>query len=167
MKFLNLESLKIEEVKTGVRTWEYDSEVDPNWTLKQFNGALLGSIKNKSAWAPTKVNCFKFNITIVDDVDAPLADEEIVDMATSAANLINGAIFNGILIPGKGRQRERRLDVPEELKHSLNASLGVIKDAINTLTTINKFNIEITFYLKNAVKNTSEKILEYTLVNQE
>lgn len=167
MKFLNLDTLKIEEAKTGVRTWEYECTIDPNWTLKEFNAALLGCIKNKNSWASTKVNCFKFNISIVDDVESPLADEEVVDLATSAANLIDGAIFNSILIPNKGRNRERRLDVPEELKKNLYTSMGIVKNAINTLTIINKFNIEIVFNLYNTTTKSSEKVLEYTLVEQE
>ena len=42
-----------------------------------------------------------------------------------------------------GRPRERRLDVPDNLKQNVNCSMSLLKSAINIQTRVNKFQITL------------------------
>lgn len=62
----------------------------------------------------------------------------------TVVNVILAAFFE--IITGQlrfGRNRERRLDVPEELKTSVNCSMSLLKRAINYRTVVDKFQLVV------------------------
>ena len=81
---------------------------------------------------PTRPHNFQFELA------AENIDEEAFE---SAVKLILAAFFEINKIE-KGRPRERRLDVPENLK-TLNCNMSLLKNAINYQATVDKFQIEI------------------------
>jgi hypothetical protein len=71
--------------------------------------------------------------------NAEITEEEF----ESAVNVILAAFFRNIRVD-KGRPRERRLDVPENLKGDVHCSLALLKNAINYRTLVDRFQLEIT-----------------------
>jgi hypothetical protein len=61
----------------------------------------------------------------------------------SAVNVVLTAFFEELTgRSGVGRPRERRLDVPEELK-VVNCSMSLMKRAVNYKTVVDKFQVQI------------------------
>ena len=69
--------------------------------------------------------------------------EELSEEAfETAVNVLVAEFFKGIRI-NQGRQRERRLDVPDELRQNVHCNMSLLKNAINYNTLIDKFQLEI------------------------
>ena len=75
----------------------------------------------------------------------PLGEELPEDDFESVVNCTLTCFFDA-LVGGKfavGRNRERRLDVPENLKLEVNCMMSALKRAINYQTKINRFQLTI------------------------
>lgn len=139
MQYVNLNTLKIEnttpddKIMVNVAIVPYDD-------LQSISCQWLNTIAAvKKAFEvidrPTRPHKFEFEVQ---------ADEKLsVEPFESAVKLILAAAFEMILVDTKkGRPRERRLDVPENLK-TLNCNMSLLKNAINHQTLVDKFQIEI------------------------
>lgn len=139
MQYVNLNTLKIEtttpddKIMVNVAIVPYDD-------LQSISCQWLNTIAAvKKAFdpidRPTRPHKFEFEVQ---------ADGELsVESFESAVKLILAAAFEMVLVnTRKGRPRERRLDVPENLK-SLNCNMSLLKNAINYATVVDKFQIEI------------------------
>lgn len=82
---------------------------------------------------PNKIYNFVFDI-----VPEELSEE----VFETVINILVAEFFKGIRI-SQGRQRERRLDVPNELKQNVYCNMSLLKNAINYNTLIDKFQLEI------------------------
>ena len=139
MQYVNLNTLKIEtttpddKIMVNVAIVPYDD-------LQSISCQWLNTIAAvKKAFEvidrPTRPYKFEFEVQ---------ADEKLsVESFESAVKLILAAAFEMVLVDTKkGRPRERRLDVPENLK-VVNCNMSLLKNAINYATIVDKFQIEI------------------------
>jgi hypothetical protein len=136
MKFINLEKLKI--TKAGLyKTKEVNIDLQESNTVFEIKQHIRDSFDY--LFEETALETL-FDITIeggahvnsIEDADAYF---------TTVVNILTAIFFDSICIP-KGRPRERRLDVPENLK-TVAASLSLLKKAINSQTYYNKFNLTV------------------------
>lgn len=74
------------------------------------------------------------------------------------------ALFFDSICTDERREREARLDVPDDLAASVHMSLGALKDAINYKTTIDNFNLVIKGFFEELVKT---EYLDFYLVTTE
>lgn len=139
MQYVNLNTLKI-ETTTPEDKIMINAAIVPYDDLQSISCQWLNTIAAvKKAFEvidrPTRPYKFEFEVQ---------ADEELsVESFESAVKLILAAAFETILVDTKkGRPRERRLDVPENLK-TLNCNMSLLKNAINYQTLVDKFQIEI------------------------
>lgn len=89
------------------------------------------------------------HITDLDEADAYFI---------TVVNIFSAIFFDSLCIP-KGRPRERRLDVPEELKKSA-VSLSLLKKAINYQTYYQRLNLSITWSIEIFVEG-EKKIFDF------
>lgn len=139
MQYVNLNTLKI-ETTTPEDKIMINAAIVPYDDLQSISCQWLNTVAAvKKAFEvidrPTRPYKFEFEVQ---------ADEELsVESFESAVKLILAAAFETILVDTKkGRPRERRLDVPENLK-TLNCNMSLLKNAINYQTLVDKFQIEI------------------------
>jgi hypothetical protein len=139
MQYVNLNTLKIETTNPEDKIM-INAAIVPYDDLQSISCQWLNTIAAvKKAFdpidRPTRPHKFEFEVQ---------ADEELsVESFESAVKLILAAAFEMILVDTrKGRPRERRLDVPENLK-TLNCNMSLLKNAINYQTLVDKFQIEI------------------------
>ena len=71
-----------------------------------------------------------------------ILEELSEEVFETAVNVLVAEFFKGIRI-NQGRQRERRLDVPDELKQNVHCNMSLLKNAINYNTLIDKFQLGI------------------------
>lgn len=134
MFFIDLNKLKIIEdddysvVSKKIEINSDDSTIIIASKAREVCNKLLD--KNKKSNNKSTV----FNITI--DIDK-IEKEDFITIV----NVFNAVFFEKIVIH-KGRERERRLDIPENLSF-IHTSAGLLKKAINNQTKINKFNLII------------------------
>ena len=137
MEYINLKNLKIEstqpddKIEACITMVSYD---DLKSMVEQFP-AMEAAVKKvvDTIDRPSRPHRFEFEVVS----DEPL-DEDAFE---SAVKLITAAFF-GVIVGDKGRKRERRLDVPENLK-TLNCNMSLLKCAINYQTVVDKFQLEI------------------------
>lgn len=139
MQYVNLNTLKIETTNPEDKIM-INAAIVPYDDLQSISCQWLNTIAAvKKAFEvidrPTRPYKFEFEVQ---------TDEELsVESFESAVKLILAAAFETILVDTKkGRPRERRLDVPENLK-TLNCNMSLLKNAINYQTLVDKFQIEI------------------------
>lgn len=163
MNFLNLETLQIEK-SSFVEGNDIHLEIDPNCPFKKMqslvNEAVSTIYRNKESSLPFN---FKFNVVLIDDVDDPLKKEELMDMVECVANVVNSEVFSTITTDTL-RKRERRLDIPENLKPFIYASLSAVKKMINYETHFTSFNVQIDFSFKTQGK--VKTLAQYSLIEQ-
>ena len=82
---------------------------------------------------PNKIYNFIFDV---------MPEEFSEEVFETVVNVLVAEFFKGIRI-NQGRQRERRLDVPDELKQNVYCNMSLLKNAINYNTLIDKFQLEI------------------------
>lgn len=138
MYFLDLKDLKISKAY-NFHTEELYIDVDANDNLIQMSQKIKQSIPNfeKEVELETFIDVL---LTISNcGGDTALID----DVFTCATNVILSTLKEKLIKPNEGRARERRLDVPENLK-VVNADMSLVKKLINHATWLNRFNVNIT-----------------------
>ena len=137
MQYINLKTLTIENTTPDDIVMVYVTPIhynDSDAISSQWQSMRAAVQKCLTGLdRPTRPHRFDFEITSAE----PLSEEAF----ESAVKLILAAAFEAITSKD-GRKRERRLDVPENLK-TLNCNMSLLKNAINYQTTVDKFQIEI------------------------
>ena len=139
MQYVNLNTLRIErtipsdKVMHFLQVVDYDDSkpLSEQWTISR------DAVKNAFAGIdrPTRPHCFHFLLESAE----PFTFESF----ESAVNVVLTAFFEELTgRSGVGRPRERRLDVPEELK-VVNCSMSLMKRAVNYKTVVDKFQVQI------------------------
>lgn len=109
--------------------------INENMNINEITLISKEAVKNLLAdLNPDKVYNFAF------DLMAEQLSEEVFE---TVVNVLVAAFFQGMRID-KGRPRERRLDVPDNLKGDVHCSLALLKNAINYRTLVDRFQLEIT-----------------------
>jgi hypothetical protein len=139
MLFLNLDKLKIN------KSYQYQtkSTVIGDESLLQGTIAQIGfAAKNGLQEVLDDMPAIECVYEFIVNGDGVATEDEAADFI-SVVNIVLGAFFNRIC-QDKGRARERRLDVPENLK-ALKVNMSILKKAINSATIIDNFNIIIKY----------------------
>lgn len=139
MLFLNLDKLKIHK---SYRHQTFTVEINEPGLVTGAIGHMKVAAENalhESFDVLPAIDAL-YEITICGDGEA---NDEEIDGFLSATTIITRAFFSRILIK-EGRARERRLDVPENLK-VMNANMSIIKEAVNSKTLIDNFNLHIVY----------------------
>ena len=148
-KFLNLTNLTIDNIYKGncnthMKSIIIPDEENPN-KIKLPDLARI--IDNEISYqfailavdqAVLAPQLFRFTI-----IAHELTSENEIPFFETCVNLILSSFFNYNLRLQRGRNREHRLDVPENLVPYLHVSNRLIKSAINYETLFDCFNIEI------------------------
>lgn len=146
MLFISLDKLKLHKAYNyHTYTIEIDDTNYLSGTIGQMKVAAENALSEAFEVLPAIDSVYE--VVIVGEGDA--TGEEAEDFV-SAINIITRAFFSRIL-KNEGRARERRLDVPEKLK-VLKANMSIIKEAVNSKTLIDNFNLvikykDLVFYL--------------------
>ena len=136
LTYLDLENLDIRTTEDNQEIITKGTHIDlvPNSSISTFAAKIDPAVK-KLLEELNSDKIYNFGIDLFGDID----DEEF----ESAVNVILAAFFRNIRVD-KGRPRERRLDVPENLKGDVHCSLALLKNAINYRTLVDRFQLEIT-----------------------
>lgn len=132
MNILNLNDLTVEKARSLTEI-NYEIQIDWSLPLLQVRSLLQDTIVNCLKEIPNGAVHYHFNIVNA----TPATDDDFISMV----NTIEALFFMNITL-GTGRNRERRLDVPEGL-HACHVPSGVLKRAINHRTKLDYFNISI------------------------
>ena len=136
LNYLDLADLKIktiadssEIIAKGTRV-----KISENMTINEITLISKEAVKNLlKDLDPNKIYNFIFDV---------ISEELSEEAFETAVNVLVAEFFKGIRI-NQGRQRERRLDVPDELKQNVHCNMSLLKNAINYNTLIDKFQLDI------------------------
>lgn len=140
MRYLDLNTLTVREEDTldvsyflqKVEVWSGCTLSKMGELLKPHCDLMRQGLTSRDA---AKVHSFTFELRSSDGVIDADEFESFVNVCLSW--------FFAAFVEMTPRAREKRLDVPENLKQGVNCSLSLLKRAINYTTPIDKFNITI------------------------
>lgn len=137
MQYINLKTLKIEnttlddKIEVKIIPIEYDDSKPITELFPSMGVAVKNALESVDRL--TRPHRFDFEVR---------ASETLTEESFESAVKLILAAFFGTIVRDKGRPRERRLDVPENLK-SINCNMSLLKCAINYQTLVDKFQVEI------------------------
>lgn len=139
LKYLDLSKLKVDLVSTDeeVITKGVSIEIPKDCSIIEMNDIVDASIKTLVQNLDEN-KIYNLAVDVLDTEYQELSEEEF----ESAVKVTLAAVFRNIKTE-RGRPRERRLDVPEDMKKELNCNMSLIKSAINAKTSINKLQLTI------------------------
>ena len=145
LKYLDLKELKVETIRSNeeIVTKGISVDIKPGAALVEMSTAAKESVEKLVAELDS-AKIYNFHFDIIEELD----DEEF----ETAINVILVAFFRRMTLV-MGRPRERRLDVPENLKTQVFCSMSLLKNAINFATRVDCFQVTI-----------SNRTLQYILV---
>ena len=136
LNYLDLADLKIKSITKGneIVTKGVNIEINENMTINEMTLVSKEAVKSiLENLNPNKIYNFIFDV---------IPEELSEEVFETAVNVLVAEFFKGIRI-NQGRQRERRLDVPDELKRNVHCNMSLLKNAINYNTLIDKFQLDI------------------------
>jgi hypothetical protein len=141
LKYLNLNSLQVESISTdeNIITKGVNIIIKENCAISTLNSIIGGAVK-KLLMDLEEDKIYNFAFDILTENDTGLEIEEF----ESAVHCILSNFFSVLI--GKlalGRPRERRLDVPEDIKKQVNCNMSLVKRAINYKTLVDRFQLTI------------------------
>ena len=139
LKYIDLKDLKIKQIETDEEIITKGSNVTlkGNSSLVELASTLEVAVKNLvNDLNPDKIYNFAFDILTTQGEE--LSEEEF----ETVVNLVVSAFFRHLKV-NLGRQRERRLDVPEYIRTQVNCNLSLVKNAINYQTLVDRFQLTI------------------------
>lgn len=140
MRYLDLNTLTVREEDAldisyflqRVEVWSGCTLSKMGELLKPHCDLMRQGLTSRDA---AKVHSFTFELRSSDGIIDADEFESFVNVCLSW--------FFAAFVEMTPRAREKRLDVPENLKQGVNCSLSLLKRAINYTTPIDKFNITI------------------------
>lgn len=140
MRYLDLNTLTVREEDAldisyflqKVEVWSGCTLSKMGELLKPHCDLMRQGLTSRDA---AKVHSFTFELRSSDGIIDADEFESFVNVCLSW--------FFAAFVEMTPREREKRLDVPENLKQDVNCSLSLLKRAINYTTPIDKFNITI------------------------
>lgn len=152
MKFINLVTMDFAD-RDDCYEVSHKVHVNPSWSIVETREKIAQQVKEKwSKFDAAEPYHFNYSVFIKQDEDEPLSEEEFSQMAEYYINVIESELMTNLIKPEKaGRPRERRLDVPENLKRNIYVNnTALIKNMLNYQTYINIFTITMNFTLEYA-----------------
>lgn len=137
LTYLDLAELKTKTISSDeeIITKGVHVNISQDSSISTLNLLIKDAVKNLVA----DLDCNKiYNFAF--DVLGDVGEEEF----ESVAHIILSAFFD-VLIgkSGEGRPRERRLDVPDNLKAEVNCNMSLLKRAINYKIAVDRFQLTI------------------------
>lgn len=138
LNYLDLADLKIktiaDEKDSEIITKGTSITITENMSINEITLVSKEAVKSiLEDLDPNKIYNFIFDV-----IPEELSEEAF----ETAVNVLVAEFFKCIRI-NQGRQRERRLDVPDELKQNVHCNMSLLKNAINYNTLIDKFQLDI------------------------
>ena len=136
LNYLDLADLEIKSITKGneIVTKGVNIEINEDMSINEMTLVSKEAVKSiLENLDPNKIYNFIFDV---------IPEELSEEVFETAVNVLVAEFFKGIRI-NQGRQRERRLDVPDELKQNVHCNMSLLKNAINYNTLIDKFQLEI------------------------
>ena len=136
LNYLDLGDLKIKSITKGneIVTKGVNIEINEDMSINEMTLVSKEAVKSiLENLNPNKIYNFIFDV---------IPEELSEEVFETAINVLVAEFFKGIRI-NQGRQRERRLDVPDELKQNVHCNMSLLKNAINYNTLIDKFQLDI------------------------
>ena len=137
LTYVDLKDLKVKTINSDeeIITKGTHIEISKDLSILELNSLIKYAAKNLVAdLDENKIYNFAF------DLLGEIEEEEF----ETAVNVILAAFFEMLVgKSGVGRPRERRLDVPENLKKEVNCNMSLLKKAINYKTVIDRFQLTI------------------------
>lgn len=142
MKLVNFNTLKIGELenKPSVHTEKLV------WTEDSTISSFATQVREKMNQMIAKPVVFEIDECLI-NFNANIksqSEEELNDIMECITNIVLAVVFQHITLL-EGRDRERRLNIPEDWKDNVFAPVSVLKRAINHLTIVNALSIIINF----------------------
>ena len=139
LKYLNLNNLKVESISTDeqIITKGVNVTITENSSIVALN-SIIGAAAQKLLYDLEEDKIYNFAFDILTEENTELSIEEF----ESAVHCVLSNFFNSMV--GKmGRPRERRLDVPEEIKQQVNCNMSLLKRAVNYKTLVDRFQLTV------------------------
>ena len=136
LNYLDIADLKIKSITKGneIVTKGVNIEINEDMSINEMTLVSKEAVKSiLENLNPNKIYNFIFDV---------IPEELSEEVFETAINVLVAEFFKGIRI-NQGRQRERRLDVPDELKQNVHCNMSLLKNAINYNTLIDKFQLDI------------------------
>lgn len=137
LTYVDLKDLKTKTINSDeeIITKGTHISVPKNLSILELGSLIKYAAKNLIAdLDENKIYNFAF------DLLGEIEEEEF----ETAVNVILAAFFERLVgKTGIGRPRERRLDVPENLKREVNCNMSLLKRAINYKTAVDRFQLTI------------------------
>ena len=136
LNYLDLADLKTKSItdRSEIITKGIDITITENMSINEITLVSKEAVKILlENLNPNEIYNFVFDI---------MPEELSEEVFETVINILVAEFFKGIRI-NQGRQRERRLDVPDELKQNVYCNMSLLKNAINYNTLIDKFQLEI------------------------
>lgn len=136
LNYLDLTDLKTKSItdRSEIITKGTSITITENMSINEITLISKEAVKSiLEDLNPNEIYNFVFDI---------MPEEVSEEVFETVVNILVAEFFKGIRI-NQGRQRERRLDVPDELKQNVYCNMSLLKNAINYNTLIDKFQLEI------------------------
>ena len=138
LDYLDLKELEVKTISIDeqIITKGMSVKIDDNMSISELS--LISKEAAKILIEDLEADkIYNFGFDILSD-NGVLSEETFETLV----NLLLAAFFNEII--GKdGRARERRLDVPDNLKETVHCSRSMLKSAINHRTLVDRFQLSI------------------------
>lgn len=135
LTYVDLKDLKVKTINSDeeIITKGTHINVPKDLSILELSSLIKHAVKNLVAdLNEDKIYNFAF------DLLGEIEEEEF----ETAVNVTLAAFFE-MMVGKLGRPRERRLDVPENLKKEVNCNMSLLKRAINYKTVIDRFQLTI------------------------
>ena len=136
LTYVDLKDLKVKTINLDEEIITKGTHIDvpKDLSISTLSSLIKPAVKNLVAdLNENKIYNFAF------DLLGEIEEEEF----ESAVNVILAAFFEMMISSKLGRARERRLDVPENLKKEVNCNMSLLKRAINYKTVVDRFQLTI------------------------
>lgn len=137
LKYLDLDKLKIEKISNTsdtIITKGVSGNISADVSLKDINSVAIELVDELLVNLDNS-KIYNFCIDLMDELD-----EENFE---TVVNVVVAAFFRKMTTNGS-RARERRLDVPDNLKERVFCNMSLVKSAINAATLVDRFQLVIT-----------------------
>lgn len=137
LTYVDLKDLKVKTINSDeeiIITKGTHINIPKNLSILELNSLIKYAAKKLVADLD-KDKIYNFAFDLLGEIE----EEEF----ETAVNVILAAFFEMMIDTKLGRPRERRLDVPENLKKEVNCNMSLLKRAINYKTIIDRFQLTI------------------------
>ena len=141
LKYVDLSDLTIKETNNNqeIITKGTYITIEENCSISSM-ALSIGDAVKKMVKDLDGDKVYNFAVDILTTGQDELTEDDFESAVCCTLSMFFDALISKL---GVGRQRERRLDVPENLKKDVNCNMSLLKRAINYKTQVDKFQLTI------------------------